>query len=33
MSIEKTNVKEVYDVISNHFDSTRYNVWVDVKNS
>lgn len=32
MSFEKTHVKNVYDVIANHFDATRYNVWIDVKN-
>ena len=32
MSFEKTHVKNVYDVIANHFDATRYTVWIDVKN-
>lgn len=31
MSVEEINVKEVYNIISNHFDATRYNVWIDVK--
>ncbi len=29
--IENENVKKVYDAIANHFDVTRYSVWVDVK--
>ena len=29
--IENDNVKKVYDAIANHFDVTRYSVWIDVK--
>lgn len=31
MNIETEHVQNVYDIISNHFSATRYNVWVDVK--
>lgn len=31
MSVEDINVKEVYDAIANHFDVTRYSVWIDVR--
>jgi tRNA (uracil-5-)-methyltransferase TRM9 len=31
MSVEDINVKRVYDAIANHFDVTRYSVWIDVR--
>ena len=34
MSVEKIeyeNVKKVYDAIADHFDVTRFSVWIDVK--
>ena len=30
-NIEYENVKKVYDAIADHFDVTRYSVWIDVK--
>ena len=30
-NIEKTNVYDVYSVIADHFSSTRFNVWSNIK--